>query len=121
MSEPTAQALAALIEKHARIAVIPIQAQNDSYQPTPYETNALKNWRHILGRFAHELFGFAAAGSPPSPEAEILKARLTAFTEVHERWHFENDSEESFDLWMHEQINACRKALPAPPSQEPEK
>jgi hypothetical protein len=44
--------LQVLIEQHARVAVLPIQAQNDQYQPTPYEHNALKNFRHILRQFA---------------------------------------------------------------------
>ena len=47
--------LTAVIEQHARIAVLPIQSQHEAYEPTPDETNALKNIRHILSRFADEL------------------------------------------------------------------
>lgn len=45
-----------LIEEHARRAVLPVQHQNDSYQPTPYEANAIKNMRHILTQFAEALY-----------------------------------------------------------------
>ena len=41
-------------------------------------------------------------------------ARLAAFTEIHEHWHFEEGlTEEQFDEFMHGHINAARKALKA--------
>ena len=54
-SSPAIAGIAELIEKHARIAVLEYQHQNDAYEPTPYEANALKNMRHILTRFAADL------------------------------------------------------------------
>lgn len=44
-----------LIETHVRRAVLEAQHQNASYQPTPYEANALTNMRHILSEFAAAL------------------------------------------------------------------
>ena len=64
----------ALIEKHARFAVLEVQHQNNSYQPTPYEANALKNHRHILRRFADELSALLAAPArQPTEEKDLSR------------------------------------------------
>ena len=69
MTDTPRPALEALVEQHARIAVIPIQHQNDAYEPTPYEANALKNMRHILTQFA------AAALASVTAEREAQNRR----------------------------------------------
>lgn len=69
---PTPETLKALVEKHARVAVLPLQHQNDSYQPTAYEANALKNMRHILSQFA------AALSAVPEPHEPVTVALLKA-------------------------------------------
>jgi hypothetical protein len=64
---PRAQ-IETLIAKHARIAVLELQHQNDSYTPTPYEANALKNMHHILSQFAQALI--EATPAPPPEKAK---------------------------------------------------
>lgn len=43
-----------IIEKHARIAVLPVERQGDTELSSP-EVNLLHNYRHILSRFAEEV------------------------------------------------------------------
>jgi len=82
VASPALRDVEGLIEKHARKAVLPLQAQNDSYRPTPYEANALNNWRHILREFANALSALSAS---PSQEQKNKFAEVSAGKEAEQQ------------------------------------
>lgn len=77
---PTRLSLDALIEKHARIAVLEVQNHGDHYVPTPDERNSLTNMRHILRTFAEAI----GAVTAPTEDA-ALTARAEQASEGVEK------------------------------------
>lgn len=59
----------ALIEQHARRAVLMAQHQHDGYHPTPDEANQLANMRLILSHF-YDALTEARTASRPEKDSE---------------------------------------------------
>ncbi len=107
--------LSALIEQHARKAVLPVQSQGDSYIATAEEENYLGNMRHILHKFA------AALLSEPQAAQEVEKFA----SEAEYQNHMPHCAARRFGRLVSENCNCDLRdkpfpVLPAPPEGEKE-